>query len=361
MSDCRIQAPASDKAGRAGEAHAISRAIAVDSTDHSRRAMRVSTSRWRAALVLSLGIAGACQAAYPEHPVTLVSAFPPGGSTDVIGRMLAPKLGEIFKQTFIVENRAGASGNIASEYVVRSAPTGEIILIGNNTMTVNAALGVKQNFDLQKDLTPIGAIAETPVALAVSTKLPVTTVQELIAYGKAHPGTLSFSSCGTGTAQHFAGVEFAHLAGIDMIHVPYKGCAPALTDGLGGQVPVMFNAISNISPQLKTGKIRLLAVATKNRVPFHPDVPAIAELPGFQGYDFAVWMGFFVTAKTPQPLVDELRKQFMALAKSKETQDALSARLFVPMTMDGPQLREQISTELVKWKKLADEYHITVD
>jgi tripartite-type tricarboxylate transporter receptor subunit TctC len=316
---------------------------------------------WSAALAMSLALAGACHAAYPEHPVTLVSAFPPGGSTDVIGRMLAPKLGDIFKQTFIVENRAGASGNIASEYVVRSAPNGEVILIGNNTMTVNAALGVKQNFDLQKDLTPIAAIAETPVALAVNSKLPVTTVQELIAYGKAHPGTLSFSSCGTGTAQHFAGVEFAHRAGIDMVHVPYKGCAPALSDGLGGQVPVMFNAISNINPQLKSGKIRLLAVATKNRVPFHPDVPAIAELPGFQGYDFAVWLGFFVSAKTPEPIVNRLREEILALARSKETQNALTDRLFVPLQMDGPQLQQQISTELVKWKKLADEYHITVD
>ncbi|ARP83182.1 hypothetical protein CAL12_21755 [Bordetella genomosp. 8] len=332
------------------------------------RAIRASMARWatgprRAALALlpAVMLAGACQAAYPEHPVTLVSAFPPGGSTDVIGRMLSPKLGEIFKQTFIVENRAGASGNIASEYVVRSAGDGEVILIGNNTMTVNAALGVKQNFDLRKDLTPIIAIAETPVALAVSSKLPVNSVQELIAYGKAHPGTLSFSSCGTGTAQHFAGVEFAHRAGIDMVHVPYKGCAPALTDGLGGQVPVMFNAISNIDPQLKSGKIKLLAVATKHRVPFHPDVPALAEMPGFQDYDFAVWLGFFVTAKTPQPLVDKLRKEFLALAREKETRDALTQRLFVPLDMDGPQLQQQIATELVKWKKLADEYHITID
>ncbi|WP_186332278.1 Bug family tripartite tricarboxylate transporter substrate binding protein [Bordetella genomosp. 13] len=317
--------------------------------------------RWSARLGLAFMLTGACQAGYPEHPVTMISAFPPGGSTDVIGRMLSPKLGEIFKQTFLVENRAGASGNIASDYVVRSAPNGETILIGNNTMTVNAALGVAQNFDLQKDLTPIMAIAETPVALAVSTKLPVNTVQELIAYGKAHPGTLSFSSCGTGTAQHFAGVEFAHRAGIDMVHVPYKGCAPALTDGIGGQVPVIFNAISNISPQLKTGKIRLLAVATRDRVPFHPDVPALSELPGFKDYDFAVWLGFFVTAKTPQPLVDQLRKEFMALAQDPATKKALSDRLFVPMAMDGPQLRDHIAAELVKWKKMADQYRITID
>lgn len=317
--------------------------------------------RWSARLGLAFMLTSACQAGYPEHPVTMISAFPPGGSTDVIGRMLSPKLGEIFKQTFLVENRAGASGNIASDYVVRSAPNGETILIGNNTMTVNAALGVAQNFDLQKDLTPIMAIAETPVALAVSTKLPVNTVQELIAYGKANPGKLSFSSCGTGTAQHFAGVEFAHRAGIDMVHVPYKGCAPALTDGIGGQVPVIFNAISNISPQLKTGKIRLLAVATRNRVPFHPDVPALAELPGFKDYDFAVWLGFFVTAKTPQPLVDQLRKEFMALAQDPATQKALSDRLFVPMAMDGPQLSQHIAAELVKWKKMADQYRITID
>ena len=317
--------------------------------------------RWAARLGLTLMLASAAHAGYPEHPVTMISAFPPGGSTDVIGRMLSPRLGEIFKQSFLVENRAGASGNIASGAVARSVPNGETILIGNNTMTVNAALGVAQNFDLQKDLTPIMAIAETPVALAVSTKLPVNSVQELIAYGKAHPGTLSFSSCGTGTAQHFAGVEFAHRAGIDMVHVPYKGCAPALTDGIGGQVPVIFNAISNISPQLKTGKIRLLAVATKHRVPFHPDVPALAELPGFEDYDFAVWIGFFVSASTPRPIVDKLGQEFMALAQDKATQTALSDRLFVPLQMNGPELQKQIAAELVKWKKLADQYHITID
>ena len=317
--------------------------------------------RWAARLGLTLMLASAAHAGYPEHPVTMISAFPPGGSTDVIGRMLSPRLGEIFKQSFLVENRAGASGNIASGAVARSVPNGETILIGNNTMTVNAALGVAQNFDLQKDLTPIMAIAETPVALDVSTKLPVNSVQELIAYGKAHPGTLSFSSCGTGTAQHFAGVEFAHRAGIDMVHVPYKGCAPALTDGIGGQVTVIFNAISNISPQLKTGKIRLLAVATKHRVPFHPDVPALAELPGFEDYDFAVWIGFFVSASTPRPIVDKLSQEFMALAQDKATQTALSDRLFVPLQMNGPELQKQIAAELVKWKKLADQYHITID
>jgi tripartite-type tricarboxylate transporter receptor subunit TctC len=329
--------------------------------------MKQSARLWQKArryalpFALCVTLAGVCQAGYPEHPVTMVSAFQPGGSTDVIGRLLSPRLSEIFKQSFVVENRSGASGNIASGYVARSAPNGETILIGNNTMTVNAALGVAQNFDLQKDLTPIMAIAETPVALAVSSSLPVHSVQELIAYGRAHPGALSFSSCGTGTAQHFAGVEFAYRTGLDMVHVPYKGCAPALTDGIGGQVPVMFNALSIISPQLKSGKVRLLAVATKDRVSFHPDVPALAELPGFEDYDFAVWIGFFVSSKTPQPVVDKLSQEFMALARAQAMQSALSDRLFVPLQMDGPQLRKQIATELVKWKKMADQYHITVD
>lgn len=315
----------------------------------------------RLAALVMLTTAGAVHAAYPDHPVTLVSAFPAGGSTDVVARLLSPRLGEQLGTTFVVENRSGASGNIASEYVARSKPDGYTVLVGNNTMTINAALGVRQNFDLKKDLQPIAAIAVTPVALAVNADLPVRTVQELIAYGRAHPGKLSFSSCGNGTAQHFAGVEFSHRAGIDMVHVPYKGCAPALNDGLGGTVPVMFNAITNISPQVKGGRIRLLAVATKDRVPFYPDVPSIAELPGFEGYDFSVWLGVFTAANTPPAVADVLRKKTLELAASPEMKSALTDRLFVPVSLDGDQLRQQIADELVKWKKLADQYHISVD
>jgi len=323
--------------------------------------VRASAAWRRIVALMVLTAAGAAQAAYPDHPVTLVSAFPAGGSTDVVARLLSPRLGEQLGTSFVVENRAGASGNIASEYVARSKPDGYTVLVGNNTMTINAALGVRQNFDLQKDLQPIAAIAVTPVALAVNADLPVRTVQELIAYGRAHPGKLSFSSCGNGTAQHFAGVEFSHRAGIDMVHVPYKGCAPALNDGLGGTVPVMFNAITNISPQVKGGRIRLLAVATKDRVPFYPDVPSIAELPGFEGYDFSVWLGVFTAANTPPAVADVLRKKTLDLAASAEMKSALTDRLFVPVSLDGDQLRQQIAAELVKWKKLADQYHITVD
>lgn len=322
---------------------------------------RAAVAARRICALLALSAASIANAAYPDHPVTLVSAFPAGGSTDVIARLLSPRLGEQLGASFVVENRTGASGNIASEYVARSKPDGYTVLVGNNTMTINAALGVRQSFDLQKDLQPIAAIAVTPVALAVNADLPVHTVQELIAYGRANPGKLSFSSCGNGTAQHFAGVEFAHRAGIDMVHVPYKGCAPALNDGLGGTVPVMFNAITNISPQVKGGRIRLLAVATKDRVPFYPDVPAIAELPGFEGYDFSVWLGVFTAANTPSAVTELLQKKTLDLASSLEMKAALTDRLFVPVTLDGQQLRQQIADELVKWKKLADQYRITVD
>jgi len=306
-------------------------------------------------------LAGACHAAYPERPVTIVVPAPPGAGTDAIPRMLIPRLSEIFKQTFLVENRPGASGNIATDYVVRATPNGETILINNGTMTANAALGVEQRFDLQKDLTPIMAIGKTPVALAVSSTLPVYSVQELIDYGKAHPGALSFSSCGTGTLQHFAGVEFAHRTGINMVHVPYNGCGPALVAGIGDQVPVMFNVISTISPQLQTGKIRLLAMATKDRLPLYPDVPTVAELLGVQNYDFAVWQAFFVPAKTPQSIVDQLRTVLMALAQEEATRTWFSDRLIVPMAMDGPELQALIATELESWKARANRYNIVAD
>jgi tripartite-type tricarboxylate transporter receptor subunit TctC len=329
---------------------------------HAARALGIAASAALAALVGGWALpAGAAGATYPDHVVTLVSAFPPGGSTDVIARLLSPRMGSAMGQSFVVENRAGASGNIASEYVARAKPDGYTLLVGNNTMTLNVALGVKQTFDLKKDLVPIAEVAITPVALAVNANLPVNSVAELIAYGKANPGKLSFSSCGNGTAQHFAGVEFAHRAGIDMVHVPYKGCAPALNDGLGGTVPVLFNAITNISPQLKSGKIRLLAVATKDRVPMHPDTPAISETPGFQGYDFSVWLGIFAPAGTPKPVVDQLQGEMLKMTSSSEMKEALTSRLFVPSNLNGEQLAAQIADELSKWKTLADEYKITAD
>jgi tripartite-type tricarboxylate transporter receptor subunit TctC len=218
-----------------------------------------------AALCAAAVANGASAQGWPAKPVRLISQFPPGGGTDLIARNLIPGLSEAFGQNFILEHKAGAAGNIAADHVAKSAADGYTILIANNTIVIQAALPQKLSFDVVKDFTPVGIVASTPVALAVHPSQPVKSVQDLITLVRAQPGKVAYSSCGTGTAMHLAGELFKQLASIDMTHVPYRGCGPAIVDGISGQVPVLFNTITNTSPQAKAGRLRIVAIASATR------------------------------------------------------------------------------------------------
>ncbi|MGH8760058.1 MAG: tripartite tricarboxylate transporter substrate binding protein, partial [Burkholderiales bacterium] len=303
-------------------------------------------------------VASPAQAAFPEKPVTLVVAFPPGGGADVVARLVGTKLAVALQQPVVVDNRAGASGNIASEAVARAPADGHTLLMHNNTLTLNASIGMRQSFNLRKDLVPLAAVASTPIVVAVHPSVPARTIDELIAYARANPDKLSYSSCGNGTAQHFAGVQFSKMAAVKMVHIPFKGCAPPVIDGLSGTVPVLFNTVPNLDAHVKAGRLRFLGVASAKRLPFLPDLPTVGETPALRGFVAEVWFGFFAPSGTPKPVLARLERELIKVMDGKEIQDAFVARRMSRTVLDAQQLGKQVEADLVNWKRLADEFKV---
>jgi tripartite-type tricarboxylate transporter receptor subunit TctC len=309
--------------------------------------------------VFAVGTAVAQQ--FPSKPITIVAAFPPGGGADSIARLIAPKLAQRLGQPVVVENKAGASGNIATEFVARSQPDGHTLLLNNNTLTINTALGLRQSFNTQKDLKYIAAIASTPIVIAVHPSLPVKTVDELVTHARQQAGKLTFSSCGNGTAQHFTGARFAQVAQAEMIHVPYKGCGPAIIDGLGAQVPVLFNTVPNLDTHVQAGKLRYIAVATQQRLSFRPDLPTVTESKGFSGFDAEVWFGLIGPAGMPPAVAKRIETEVLAVMQDKELQKEFADRLISARVLDSAEFDKQIAQDLTTWKRLSDELKVKLD
>jgi tripartite-type tricarboxylate transporter receptor subunit TctC len=269
----------------------------------------------RAALALAglLLVAPVASAAdYPTRPVTLVVAFPPGGASDVLARILGRKLEPLLGQPLVIDNRPGAGGNVAAEAVVRAAPDGYTLLEANNAiLATNAALYKKINFDPVADFAPIGLIGSQANILVVNPTVPAKSVAELIALAKANPGKLNFASSGHGLAAHLAGELFKAEAGIDIVHVPYKGAAPALQDVIAGHVQMMFATASSVVPHIRDGKLRPLGVATLKRTAVLPEVPTIDEL-GIKNFDATTWHGLVAPAATAKDIVSTLNHALAA-------------------------------------------------
>jgi tripartite-type tricarboxylate transporter receptor subunit TctC len=315
------------------------------------------------ALTLTAFLSGAAvaQTPFPNKPITIIAAFPPGGGADVIARLMAPKLAQRLGQTVVVDNKAGASGNIATEYVSRAQPDGYTLLMHNNTLTINTALGMRQSFNTQKDLKYIAAVASTPIAIAVHPSLPAKTVDELVAYAREQGNKLTFSSCGNGTAQHFTGARFSQVAKADMVHVPYKGCSPAIIDGIGGQVPVLFNTVPNLDAHVQAGKLRYIAVAAQQRLPFRPDLPTVAESKGFAGFDAEVWFGLIGPVAMPAAVAKRLEQDVLAVMQDKELQKEFADRLISTRVLNSAQFEKQVAQDLSTWKRLSEELKVKLD
>jgi tripartite-type tricarboxylate transporter receptor subunit TctC len=315
-------------------------------------------------LALALALACACTGAsaqtWPTKPVRLISQFPPGGGTDLIARNLIPKLGEAFGQQFILEHKPGAAGNIAAEFVAKSPADGYVILIANNTIVIQAAMPQKLPFDVVKDFTPIAVVASTPVALAVHPDQPVKSVQDLIALARAQPGKLSYSSCGNGTAMHLAGELFKQLAKVDILHVPYKGCGPAIVDGISGQVPILFNTITNTTPQAKGGRLRIVAVASATRSPVDKELPTIAEA-GLKDFDADIWFGFMAPADTSREAVMRLNAELNRIVRLPDVAERLAAQLFDVRTGTPEEFTALVKADVAKWSKVVRDGNIKAD
>ena len=303
---------------------------------------------------------GAAAQAWPAKPVRLISQFPPGGGTDLIARNLIPSLSESFGQNFILDHRPGAAGNIAAELVAKSAADGYTILIANNTIVIQAAMQQALPFDVVRDFTPIAVIASTPVALAVHPSLPVRSVRDLIALARAQPGKLAYSSCGNGTAMHLAGELFKQLAKIDMTHVPYKGCGPAIVDGIAGQVPILFNTITNTNPQAKAGRLRIIAIASATRSPVDKSLPTIAEA-GLTGFDSDIWFGFMGPAGLPRDIVTRLNAELNRIVKLPNVSARLVDQLFDVRAGTPEEFGALIKADVVKWGKVVRAGNIRAD
>jgi len=314
---------------------------------------------------LALGVAALAGAAafaqsFPNKPVTIISAYPPGGGGDVIARLVAPRLSQRLGQPVVIDNKPGASGNIATDFVVRAQPDGYTLLINNSTLVLNAALGLPQSFKVETDLKYLAVAASTPVVIAVHPSVPARTVDELVAYAR-NQRNLSYSSCGSGSPQHLAGARFAQIAHLDVVHVGYKGCAPAVLDGIAGTVPILFNTVPNLEPHVAAGKLRYIAVAAQQRMPFKQDLPTVAESKGFAGFQAEVWFGFMGPARMPADVSRRLEQELLAIVRDKDMEKELTDRLISIHVQDSAQFEKQVAQDLKSWKRVSDELKIKLD
>jgi len=290
------------------------------------------------------------QAAYPERPVTVVVGYSAGGATDVIARLVSQKLAAQMGQPFVVENRPGANGNIATEYVANAKKDGYTILFGGSNNVTNSSLYKKLPFDFNKDFVPVGMVVLLPNILVVHPSVPVKSVGELIQYAKENPGKLNFATSGVGSSQHLSGSLFNTMAGINITHVPYKGSAPAVSDFLGGHVEIMFDNAPSALPNVKAGKSRALGVTSATRSQAAPEIPPIAES-GLKGYDISAWLGYFVTSGVKPEIAERLNAEIAKALKDPEVRAKLLSMSTEPMEGNLKQIRDFVQAEEAKWSK----------
>ena len=315
-------------------------------------------NRLIAALAL---VAAACAPAaalaqpYPAKPVKILVGYTPGGSNDVLARVAAKHLQDTFRQSFIVENKPGASGQIGADAGAKAPPDGyTLVVIPNDVLTVQPHMYAKFPFDPMNDVQPIATLGTVPVALVVNANSPIKSVADLIAAAKAKPGAMNYASSGAGGPQHMSAEMFMLLTGTKMVHVPYKGNAPALTDLLGGQVDVLFSPINSALPHIKAGKLRALAVAGDQRVAALPDVPTLAEA-GVPGYKSEIWIGLFAPAKTPKDIVDKIAAEVARMQTQPDVKAELSGQGIDPLTNSPEQLAALIKADSARWSKVIKE------
>ena len=302
-------------------------------------------------LVAAATVAGAPAAAagYPDHPVRMIVPFTPAGATDMLARLVGERLGAKLGQSVVIDNRAGAGGNVGAEIAARAAPDGYTLLMGPASIyAISATLYPRLGYDLAKDLTPVSLVANVPHVLLVNNDLPVRSVPELIQLAKKKPGELNIASQGSGTVSHLEAELLKHMAGIEMLHVPYRGSAPAILDLIGGRVHVMFDSIASALPHIRAGKLRAIAVASNTRSSLLPNVPTVAEsLPGYSAHS---WLGIFVPAGTPQSIVQRLQRDLVAAIDEPKAQARLVEAGFEPKSSTQEEFAKLVREEMEKWR-----------
>ena len=316
----------------------------------SRRAAIGLVAIGLAALTVSAG--GAAALDYPTRPVHFVVGYPPGGSTDILARLIGQRLSERLGQQFVIENKPGAGNNIGTETVVNAEPNGYTVLLINPANFINTSLYTNLKFNFVRDIAPIASFNRVPNVMTVNKDVPAKTVAEFIAYVKANPGKVNLASSGNGTSVHLSGEMFMAMTGTEMQHVPYRGAAPAITDMLGGQVQVIFDNMPSIIQHIRAGSLRALAVTTAERSSQLPDVPTIAET--VPGYEASALFGMGTPKNTPKEIIEKLNSEINAILAEPEMKQRLVELGGEPLIQSPEAFGEQIKAETEKWKKVVE-------
>lgn len=323
-----------------------------NASDAGRRRFVQGSAAWLSAAAFAPLAGSAVAQDYPAKPVRIIVPYPPGGPTDVVARILAQELQKRLGQTFLVDNRAGAGGMIGASEVARAAPDGYTLLVNASAHVIYPAIFKTVSFDVLADFTPISQLVEVPLLMVVSPKVPARNLRELIAYAKSQPGKMSYASAGNGGAPHLAGELFKQMAGIDVVHIPYKGSAPALTDLMGGQVDYMFDSMSSSMRYVQAGKLRAFAVSTAKRSVLAPDVPTVAEA-GVPGYELMNWYGFWAPKGISAPLAARLSNEVTAAFAEPSVVERIRALGANPATKLPQVFSAFCTSEKAKWSKIA--------
>ena len=297
---------------------------------------------------------------YPEKPIRFIVPFPPGALNDYLGRLLATKFTENWGKQMVVDNRAGGSTIIGTEMAAKSPPDGYTLLLCSVALAVNQTLFPKLPYNTDKDLTFVSMVAATPYLVVVQPSLPVKTLQDLVALAKAKPGQLNYGSTGNGGTSNLMGEMLKTMAKIDMVHIPYKGLAPALTDMMGGQINVAFGGYSTVGELWKSGRVRAIAVTSAKRSPYTPELPTIAES-GYPGYEATPWWGLAVAAGTPKPIVAKLNAEVHRIMKSPDVTEQMKSRAIEVWVSTPEELAAYYQKEVLRWASVVKTSHIKAE
>lgn len=314
-----------------------------------------------AAALIALCSSVAAAQSYPNRPIRWIVTYPPGGPTDAVARTVGAELTKAWGQQIVIDNRAGAGGVIGTDLAAKAAPDGYTLLFGTSAgLTINPALSSKLPYNALKDFAPVSLLVLNPQILVLNNGVPAASVKEVVAYAKANPGKLNYASVGQGSPNHLGMELLKALAGIDMVHVPYKGTGPAITDLLAGQVQLMFNSMPSVLPLVRSGKLKGIAVGSAQRSPAAPDIPTVAEA-GVPGFENVTWYGMFAPAKTPHDIVVKLNRQVVAILADPQMAQRLAAQGAEPRSSSPEELVKFMQVESARWKKVIKTAGIAVE
>jgi len=331
--------------------------------------MNASTRRAMASLLLAsactglglgIGTSALAQASWPAQPITMVVPFPPGGPTDLVARVLAQQLASQLGQPVNVDNRPGANGNLGGGLVAKAAPDGYTVLYNTSSITLSPALYKNLSYDVLRDLAPVTSTAVVPLALVVHPGVPANNLAEFVAYAKAHPGKLAYGSAGNGNVTHLGAFQLAQAHGIEAVHVPYKGSAPADVDLVAGQIQFMTDTVNSVMAFVRDKRLKMLAVTTARRMSQFPDVPTLAEQ-GMPGFEVGAWQGVMVPAKTPRAVVDRLSAEINKALQHPEVKAKLALQGAEPLGSSPDEYAAYVKSELARWARVVKQTGITLE